>query len=368
MPLPDYLTELTEEAIRKRMLDRVPSDVDKSEGSFIWDSLAPAAFELYGASIWAQEVLRRAFASTTYGEYLDLRCEEHGVTRRPAERARGEVKFTGTAGAVVPMGTIVATAADPIFGVSSVEFMTMAAVTLDSLGVALAPVIATEAGLEGNVPVGAISLLLAPQVGVSGVTNNAAFTGGAQAESDEALLGRFLLKVRSPGTSGNKADYVQWALSVPGIGAAQVSPLWNGPGTVKVYVLDNAMRAPTAALVTAVQDDIAPAAGQGAGKAPIGAAVTVVAGVEVSININVQVSLTPGATLSSVKTLIENGVRDYLKQLAFVDPLVRYTRISAILLDISPIVDFNNLTVNGGSANITMASGQAAVLGTVTVS
>lgn len=38
--------EQTFEAIIKRMLDRVSGDVDKREGSVIYDALAPIAFSL----------------------------------------------------------------------------------------------------------------------------------------------------------------------------------------------------------------------------------------------------------------------------------------------------------------------------------
>jgi uncharacterized phage protein gp47/JayE len=109
---PEYLTDQTEDSIRQRMLDSLPSDLDKTEGSYIWDAISPAAIELALAAIWAQEVLRRGFASTTFGNYLDLRCEEHGITRRPAAQATGQVKFTGIAGTLVPAGTRVATTAD----------------------------------------------------------------------------------------------------------------------------------------------------------------------------------------------------------------------------------------------------------------
>ncbi|GAW28517.1 hypothetical protein ULO1_27410, partial [Carboxydocella sp. ULO1] len=71
--LPEYLTDQNFETILQRMLDSLPDDLDKSEGSFIYDALSPAAIELALAAIWAQEVLRRGFASTTFGQYLDLR-------------------------------------------------------------------------------------------------------------------------------------------------------------------------------------------------------------------------------------------------------------------------------------------------------
>ncbi|MCD9025741.1 baseplate J/gp47 family protein [Cohnella silvisoli] len=350
------------------MLDLVPSDVDKSESSFIWDSLSPAAFQLYEASIWAQEILRRGFAETTFGPYLRLRCEEHGVIPRVAVSAAGSIKIIGVVGTVIPIGVLVATPADDITATSSIEYETTAAATLNSLGEAVIPIKAIVPGTAGNVPIGAISVLVNSLTGVTSVTNTAATTGGAAEESDESLLARFLIKVRQPGTSGNKADYMQWALDIPGVSRAQVKPLWSGPGTVKVYILDADKRAPNPTIVAAVQNYIAPSAGQGEGKSPIGANVTVVAATEIPINISVTLTLASGATIGEVKATFEAGLKTYLQQLAFVDPLVRYTRISAILLDIPPIIDFANLTVNGNEFNVEALLGEVAVIGTVTMS
>lgn len=366
--MPDYLTDQTEEAILARMLGRVPADLDKSEGSFFWDALAPAAYELFNSAVWAQEVLKRGFASTTFGSYLDLRCEEHGLSRRPAVKAAGQVTFTGRAGMTVPAGTRVATAADPVTNTPSVEFETAGDIVLDAQGQGVADVTAVEAGASGNVAAGAVTIVVSSLSGMKAVANAAAMAGGADAESDESLLNRYWIKVRSPGTSGNKADYIQWAMSVPGVGGAQVEPLWDGPGTVKVVLLDGNKRAASPQVVAAVQESIAPTDG-GDGLAPIGAKVTVEAATEVPISLSVStITYASSTTLDAVKAAIEEGIRDYLAQLAFTDPIVRYNRISAILLDLPSIVDFQNLLVNGGKSNLEMAPGQVAVPGTVTVS
>lgn len=366
--LPDYLVEQTEVNILDRMINRVPADLDKSEGSYIWDSLSPAAYQLYLASEWAQEVLKRGFAMTTFGPYLRMRCEEHGVIPRPSVAATGSVKFTGTAGTVIPSGTLVATPADEITATQSIEYETTALTTLDSLGEAFVSIKAVEAGIAGNVPGGAISLLAQSLPGVASVVNIAATSGGTSEETDESLLSRFLIKVRQPGTSGNKADYQQWALETPGVSRVQIEPLWNGPGTVRLFLLGEESRAPTQAIVDAVQEYISPSAGQGEGKAPIGANVTASAAVEIPVNINVRLTLAEGATMSEVKVAFEAGLSQYLEQLAFVDPLVRFNRIAAILLDISRIVDYQDLIVNGGNGNIDLQLGEVAVIGTVSMS
>ncbi|RCX22614.1 putative phage protein gp47/JayE [Fontibacillus phaseoli] len=367
--LPLFLQEKNEEMIMQRMLERVPSDIDKSEGSFIWDAQAPVAFVLAEAAGWAQQVLQRGFAGTAYGEYLNLRAAEHGITRRAAVAATGAVRFTGVPGAVVPAGTVVATPADEITAEASIEFETTESVALGADGLGVASIRASMTGRMGIVPAGVITVMSSPVGGITAVTNPKETRGGADTESDELLLERFYAQVRNQGTSGNKAQYLKWAGEVPGVGGVQVRPLWNGPGTVGIYLLDAEKRAANAEIVTAVQEYIDPTMdGQGEGMAPAGPVVKVMAAEEVPIHLSVRLTLAAGATRDEVQKSIEFGILAYLKTLAFADPLVRFTRIAAVLLDIPPIVDYADLTVNGRSdANIEILSGQVAVLGTVDI-
>ncbi|MFD0868759.1 baseplate J/gp47 family protein [Paenibacillus residui] len=366
--LPDYLTDQTEERIRQRMFRSLPPDLDKSEGSFIWDSLSPTAIELAQAAIWAQEVLRRAFAATNFGSYLDLKVAERGLSRRAAIKATSTVTFEGEPGRPIPSGTVVATEADSITDTPSIEYETTEEAIIGESGQVTVPIIALVAGKAGNVPAGAIRLISTPIRGVSNVTNQQEITSGADEESDDSLRERYFAMVRSPGTSGNKADYIRWAMEVPGVGGVQVLPIWKGPGTVGVFLLDTEKRAASPAIVEAVQQHIDPDPAMGEGTAPIGPDITIAAGEEIPINVNAKLTLASEASLDTVKKLIESGLKEYLKSLAFVDPIVRYTRISAILLDIPPIIDFQELKVNGTyNENIEIFSGQVAVPGVVTV-
>ncbi|MWV44580.1 Baseplate J family protein [Paenibacillus sp. HJL G12] len=380
--LPQYLQEQTEEEILNRMLEKVPSDIDKSEGSFIWDAQAPVAFMLSEAALWAQELLRRGFASTAASDNdqfrsaeLDLRTAEHGITRREAVASSGSVLFTGKPGTKVPVGTFVATPADDVSGELSVEYVTTSAVVLDEFGTAEAAIRAVTAGKNGNVPARVIQVMNSSVSGISSVTNPEPTRSGADTESDQSLLERFYAKVRSQGTSGNKAQYIQWANEIAGVGGVEVVPLWKGPGTVALYLLDTDKRAASTEIVKAVQLHIDPTQdGQGEGLAPAGPVVTILPAEEVKIDISVKVQRTQErpSTLDEIRKLIGDGVQTYLQQIAFnrKDPLVRYTRIAAVLLDIPIIVDYSNLTINGNDAqqNIEIGSGQVAVLGTVSVS
>lgn len=369
MTLPEFLTEETEDAILQRMLSKIPDDIDKSEGSYIYDALAAVAAELTQMKIDMGNYLNRGFASTTFGEYLDMRCYEHGITRRPAVKATGQVKFTGAEGTVIPAGTMVSTAADEVTGTQAVEFQTISEATIPAEGYVTVDIEAVEAGTSGNVAAGKITILVTPVNGVSSVTNEAPTTGGADTESDASLLARYLAKVQAPGTSGNKADYRNWALEVAGVGDAKVIPLWNGPGTVKVVLLDTDKQPASQAIVDAVQAYIDPDLGQGEGKAPIGAAVTVVAATAVNIDVSATVIHDGTRTIGDIQSDFENALVEYFKEIAFSeDPTVRYSHIGSLLLNVNGVVDYSNLLVNNGTANVPIAADEVAVKGTVSLS
>ena len=364
--LPEYLQDQTFEAILRRMLNALPADLDKSEGSFIYDALAPVAAELAQAVIWAQEVLRRGFAQTTFGEYLDLRAAEHGLTRKPAVKATGQVTFTGTPGTIIPAGIQISTVGSE--AAPAIFFVTKNDVTIGANGMVTVDIEAVEAGISGNVAAGTITMLVQSVAGVTSVTNPTATTGGTDTENDESLLARFLAKVRNPGTSGNKADYINWALEVPGVGKVQAIPLWNGPGTVKVVLLGADKKPAAPEIVQAVQDYIAPDPAVGEGKAPIGASVTVVAATAVAINVSATVTLTGTKTSADVQAAFEKALDEYLASTAFAsDPTVRYVQVGSLLLDTEGVQDYSNLLVNGGTANVVIGMDEVAVRGTVTL-
>jgi uncharacterized phage protein gp47/JayE len=344
----------TKAAILQRMLDASPTDIDKRSGSVTNDLLSPASIELALAYAELDNVLAFGFADTTYGPYLDLRAGEYGLTRKPAIKSVGALTFSGPNGTVIPTGTIASTG-----GSTPVYFVTTAAATIIAASITVAAK-AQDAGALANVSISAVNVLLGDLVGVVTVTNAVNFDGGADQESDVALLARYLERARRPATSGNANQYRQWALEVPGVSDAKVYPVWSGAGTVKVVLLDDEKTAPAPSVVTEAATYIE-------SQRPIGATVTVEGAVEVAINVSVDVALAPGATLAEVKALIEAGVSAYLAGLAFTDPLTRYTRIANVILDIPPVVDYVGLTVNGGTSNIVIADGSVAVLGTVVV-
>jgi uncharacterized phage protein gp47/JayE len=168
------------------------------------------------------------------------------------------LKITGTPGVIVPAGFKIATPADNATNTPSVEFVTTNECILDGQGIGYANIEAVDGGVSGNVGAGAISIIVSDLNGVTSVTNPEPITGGLDIEDDLSLLTRYLQRVRNPSSSGNRADYIAWALEVPGVGAVSVIPVRDGPGTVSVAILNSNMEPADQNLIDIVQNYIAP--------------------------------------------------------------------------------------------------------------
>jgi uncharacterized phage protein gp47/JayE len=346
----------TFEEILERMLARLPDDIDKRPGSVVYDLLAPAAAELAQAYIEMDNVLDLGFADTTYGEYLDRRAAEQGLTRKQAVKATGQVTFTGPEGTVIPAGTRLVTG-----GVEPIYFATTAEVTITN-GTATVIAEAEEGGVKGNVAAGEITSLAIGEdlFGVVSVTNAEPFTGGVDEETDEELLARYKEKVTRPITSGNKYHYEAWAKEVPGVADARCYPRWNGNGTVKVVVVNSEKRSPSAAVIQAVRDHIEEVR-------PVNADVTVVGVTEVPINVSATVTLAAGANPEDAEADIREKITEYFKDIAFDETIVRYTAIGNAILDANGVIDYSNLTVNGAVTNVILNDDQVPILGAVNI-
>ncbi|WP_240415661.1 baseplate J/gp47 family protein [Paenibacillus periandrae] len=341
-------------AIMARMLAVVPSDVDKREGSIVYTALAPAAVELANMYIELDINLRQASAQTATGMYLDLRTADYGVTRRPAAKAVHKGLFVNGNGSPfdVPLGSR--------YSAGKLNFVVTEKITAGQFQLQC-----ELAGSVGNAVTGAL-LPIDYISGLAAVTITELLIPGTDIQTDEELRKEYLTTVREPSTSGNKADYRNWALQVAGVGDAAVKPLWDGPGTVKLYVIDADQQPASIQLVEEVQNYISPEAGMGEGKAPIGAAVTVVAATGIDIDVTAEVVLNGTRTLSQVAADFGADLTAYLKSLTFgIDPSVKYVRIGALLLDTAGVQDYSNLLVNGGTSNISIHLGEVAVKGTV---
>lgn len=142
-------------------------------------------------------VLDQSFPQTAEGIYLDRHAEMRGLTRLPASKAVGVLRFyveSAPAGELpIPEGTGVHVRRRiPAFKLRRRLCSPRRCCTPH------APAEALEGGADGNVVAGAVNILTACPVAVTGCSNPAAFSGGSDAEDDEALRERILASYRPP--------------------------------------------------------------------------------------------------------------------------------------------------------------------------
>lgn len=323
-------------------------DASKFEGTFEYDVFASNSIEFAKHEVELEQLYKAMFADTSWGEYLTMRAGEAGVMRKNAVNAIGTVTVTGNG--LVPIGSIFATT-------SGITYRTTQTVTIDGSGDI--PIEAVDAGVGGNVAAGTITTIPMSIPGISKVTNNEPTHDGYNEEDDESLLQRYLTHVRTPGVSGNKYHYMEWATSVAGVGAAKIIPLWNGNGTVKVIVVDTDYKACSPELVEKVTEYIED-------QRPIGATVTVVSAEPKVINISAKIQG------KIDQEAFERNVREYFVALeksvidATTELSVSIAKIGALIFNDIGVLDYSDLMLNGAEDNIPLTYEEIATLGEVT--
>ena len=317
-------------------------EASKIEGTFENDVLASNSFEFAKSEVEIEQLYKAAFADTSWGEYLTLRAAEFGIDRKPAVKAIGALTITGTKGIIVPQGSVFSTD-------NNVYFTTDAACTIADNGTVDVKITAQIAGTSGNVGANTIDKIPMSIPGVSKVTNKDATHDGFEEETDESLLKRYLVHVRTPATSGNVMHHKEWALSVAGVGDVKVIPLWNGNGTVKVLVTDVNKNAASQELQKKVADYIETVR-------PIGATVTVTTPEYLIINVTANVRVN-AAYSQNYADILKDALNAYLVNLGFDNDCVSIAKVGMVMLNSGVISDYDSLQINGGINNVKIPPG-----------
>lgn len=352
----------TFEALLQSMLAQVPDDVDKREGSIVYNALAPAAAKLAQAYLEIELNRNLSYAATSSGEWLEKRTAEHGVNRKKATKAKRKGLFQDRNGAAVDV---------PIGSRFALDDLTYAVVEAVAPGVY--ELECEVAGTEGNSKFGAM-LPVDYVAGLAKAELEDVRVPGEEEESDESLYQRYLAAINEQPFGGNVADYKNKICEVTGVGGVKVFPAWQGGGTVKCTILASDYTPPTSALIDDVQTFIDPIAnsGQGLGFAPIGHKVTIAAAQTVNVVLSAVVTLQSGYTIGQVQPEIEEVFAAYLLSLRkrwkdTTEIIVRISQIEARILGISGIADIMGTTLNGSARNFTLGTEQVPVSGGVSV-
>ena len=286
------------------MLDNVPNDIDKREGSIIYDAVAPAAMVSAQQSLSLANIIRETYIKTAQGEFLDYRAVEHGTSRYAATNTEVKAKFNDDDGnpVNVEVGDRFASIAE------SPIFYTVIKANNDGT----AEMQAEEAGTSANGYLGQV-LPVTPNDNLAWAEITEIIAPARDAETDDHLRERILKSDAWLAYGGNIADYLDMIHKISEVGAAQIYPVWAGSGTVKLVIVNNDLMPASPDLVKKVKNIIDPEdnEAQGVGLAPIDHRVTVVAPEVLKVDVSIQLQLTDQAN----KVAVEKGIKDMLNEL-----------------------------------------------------
>lgn len=394
----------TYDVILERMLSRVPDDLDKREGSVIFDTHSPTALEFQYLYIELERIIKEAYGDTASRDYLILRCAERGISPYKATNAVLKGEFT-------PMSIDVS---GQRFNVGDVNF-----VVGDKISDGIYKVQCETAGKVGNQCLGEMLPIDYIQ-GLETARLTEVLVPGEDEEDTEELRKRYFASFNEQSFGGNIKDYLIKTNALPGVGSTKVTRVWNSDirpselipggevqtwydsalptlqkpvadwltavytacmekqlttgGTVLLTILNSDHGIPSGELISAVQTEIDPVrnAGEGAGIAPIGHVVNVRPADGVSIDVRSQITFENGYDWAAVKSEAEGVISDYLLQLReswadLPNLTVRISQIELRLLGITGIVDVAGTTINGKAENLELLPFEVPIFGSVSV-
>lgn len=330
-------------------------DVDTSENSLIYNANMPISMELSYNTMLLDELEKQIHAKSAlengYYDSLVKICADMGIERKEATIADGMVTITGAKGTIVPKDLAVATKLGKVY-------RTTIQTTIPDSGEIDVFVQAEDAGSYYNVEVGEICAFQVSYKGLDTVTNNEVFTNGYDIESYESLYNRYLLKIQTPATSGNKYHYEQWALEVVGVGNATCIP---SAGLVTVIITDSNKRKANDELVQKTHDYIDEVR-------PLLAGELVIKSVkEVEMNITGKVEIDSNVNLGEIESTFSSLVEEYFDDKVYKTKKISIAKIQALLIDINGVLDCSDIQINGNTNNVELNIDEIAILKNVDI-
>lgn len=358
MELPEFLQNKSTDEIHTQMLDSMPGDIDKSQGQHPYNYTRPTA--MIASELCQQtlpEIIKLIFPMYAYGEWLDYHAQMRGISRRPATASSGSLQLTVTKNTNIPVGSQFSTAS--VDGQPSVVFETTQGKFNLPEGEAEVPVKCMQTGTVGNVIAGTVIFKLSQLSSVTAVTNPEAITGGTEEEDDDSLRARIVSLDQSQSVSyvGSVADYKRWSLEVPGVGGVTVIPAQDDSGLVTLVITDSNGDPANEEICQNVYDYIMSPADPELRLTAPNVKLNVIPPTITELSISATVEVGTGSSLGAIKTGFIEAVQAYLDT-ARSDGEVRYTQIGKILAGIPGVYDYDALTLNSGTTNISITNTQ----------
>ena len=347
--------EKTYEKLMEEKLKSIPSDIDKREGSIVYDALAGNSIETVEMYIALEDFYKETFGSTASREYLIERAKERGVFPKPASAGM----YKGVFNIEIPIGSR--------FSLNEYNYVVIEKLEDDGFQYKL------ECETIGEGPNGNLGDLI-PIEYIEGLTEAKLIEiliPGEDEEETEKFRKRYLESFEPQAFGGNIKDYEEKTLSISGVGAVKVTPVWQGGGTVRLTILDSIFSPASSELIRTVQEKIDPTQdGSGLGLAPIDHRVTVDTPTKVTINITTTVELNDvewGTIETEVGEIISNYLLELRKTWAEENNLiVRIAQIESRILNVDGVVDISNTKINGNPENLTLDKYEIPIFGGIT--
>ncbi len=326
-------------------------------------------------ALWMQwlilQVLQSTRASTSNGADLDSWMADFTLIRLPAVAAGGSVTFTrytATGPALIPPGALVRTSdgaqtfavvietANPAWSASSGGYVVAAGVPS-----VIVPVSAQAAGIAGNVQPSAVTLLATAIPGIDAVGNQAAFTNGLDAETDDAFRARFQTFIQSrsratPLAVGSAVESVQQGLDYTiqeNVNTAGISAIGSF-----VVTVDDGSGAPSSALLFAAGSAIEAVR-------PIGSVFAVQPPAVIPAVIGLSVTVAAGTAKPAIAANVATALGAFVNTLP-IGASLPLTRLAQIAYGADPgVQNVTNILLNGAAADL--PAGPAGVIKTSSV-
>lgn len=345
---PDY--RAVRDAILRDIANQLPTASTGADSDFaVRANASGSAIEgLYQHQQW---IARQILPDTADSDYLERHASLRNITRKAASTATGIVRFSGTVGSPVAIGTEA-----KING--GISVITTTSGVIGAGGTADIAAQAALSGLAGNQAATTALTLSSAPAGVQSQATIVSMTGGTDIESDAGLLVRLLVDIRLPPAGGAVHDYAAWAMQVPGVLDAYIFTQRRAANSVDV-VIEAAGGLPSAQLIADVLAHIGSVR-------PCCVDLLVMAPTLVTVNISAALTLS-GTTLAIATARINIVLTTYFSAL-HVGDMVSRARLITLMMEVSGVVDVN-LTLPAANV-VSLADAmhsQLASLGTVTL-
>ena len=353
------------------ILDRTLSNellinMDKREGSIVYDTLAPVCLELAEAYAKLDILESQLSLLTATGTNLDNRAYEQGMAREQetqAERIGTFKKYqTDENGEYVKDedGNKILIDMDIDEGSRFVS-PDDSSIVYEFTGKNDdgKNILKCETyGTVGNEYIGTILPLTAITDLVEAKITGT-YVPAQDTESDDELRTRVINKLNSLSFGGNIDSYIEKVSSIDGVGTCKVFPAWQYNGSVLLSVVDSSYEPITESFASRIKEEIDPeeSSGQGVGFAPIGHYVTITTPIKSNVKVQFHLDLEADVNAGNVQEECEQKIEEYFNSVRhefYQDKTLGIYRARIIdkILEIPEVINITDVLLNDTDADI----------------